>query len=89
MQVMGSIVLNTSVNTPTVSNSGLQAYPNPTKDRLYLFNTENIKQIGIYDLQGRLIHQTPVQNILDVSFLNRGVYLLKADNRQVIKVIKE
>lgn len=63
-------------------------YPNPVshgKIRIQ-YNESQIKpnacRIRIYDLQGRLAHQTPFQQEIDVNHLSSGIYLLRIDNLQ-------
>lgn len=52
-------------------------YPNPVKETLYI-NAGNIQQLSIYDQAGRLINsQNTSENIIDVSALSSGLYILK------------
>ncbi len=56
----------------------LSIYPNPTSKNLLISSRFKIKQIRIYDLQGKLVlsFKNTVQ-IIDVSSLNNGLYVLK------------
>jgi hypothetical protein len=52
-------------------------YPCPAKDFLYL-KTEQAATIEIYDVSGKLLlDKTLIDNKIDVSHLNAGIYLLK------------
>ena len=61
-------------------------FPNPVENQLNIRTSinENIKQIKIYQLTGQEIlsksySNTSVENTLDVSFLNKGIYLLSVE----------
>ncbi|PZW36897.1 putative secreted protein (Por secretion system target), partial [Mesonia algae] len=53
-------------------------YPNPAQSYVTLENIENIKQIDIFDLSGKLIKKKNLdfENI-DVSNLSKGTYIMK------------
>jgi hypothetical protein len=89
MQVMGSIVLNTSIDNPTASVSKLQVYPNPANNSLYFSNFDATKNIEVFDMQGRLLLKSQILNEVDISHLNKGIYILKADDGQIIRFVKD
>jgi hypothetical protein len=53
-------------------------YPNPTQDKIYINTDLRLRQISIYDLQGRLL-RTPKasKKEIDLSPLDPGTYLIK------------
>lgn len=51
-------------------------YPNPARDKFYLASKAPIAEIKVFDLQGKLLLQTP-QKTVDVSNLPRGIYVLE------------
>ena len=58
----------------------LKLYPNPTSDKIFIDNNENIKQIEVFDLNGKRVlfkEENRIEQI-DLSELTTGVYLLKA-----------
>ena len=76
----------------------ISLYPNPTRDIIYIDNTSNVdlKNIAIYDMNGRLIKQVEVTNSnnqkINLSDLSSGVYMLHLSNDQlstVKRVIKK
>jgi hypothetical protein len=79
------------------NNNNLHAYPNPTKDKLFIKNHEfTINHIQIIDLLGRLLMDIIPQNeseiVLDMKSLPSGLYFVKASiNGSVVmeKVIKQ
>ncbi len=64
-------------------------YPNPTKGLLYFKNIKN-QEIGVYNSIGTFLLKTRINdNVVDLSMLNSGFYLLKVGNHNIISVIKE
>ena len=58
-------------------STGINIYPNPTQEILYIESQEPIETIKIYNLQGQLIREDS-SNRIDVSQLNVGLYFLQA-----------
>jgi hypothetical protein len=72
--------------TAIVGNSKVEKeiylYPNPTTDVLYFkyknISEEDIREISIYNLNGRLLYQTmQYQQGVDVSDFANGTYLVR------------
>jgi hypothetical protein len=62
---------------------------NPIEDKLILAPDIEVKQIHLYDMYGKLIKISTIENnSIDVSFLSAGIYYLSVNNEQVIKIIK-
>jgi poly(beta-D-mannuronate) lyase len=67
----------------TKSLNEIRIYPNPTKDIIHFLDPKNsIKEIQLYTLNGRKIIKkqfldVTTNSIVDISFLENGVYLLK------------
>ncbi len=64
-----------------IPENEIKIYPNPTKDKINI-SLEAFKNSNafIYDLSGKLIFQEPlahISNLIDVSFLPNGVYIIK------------
>src|SRR5690606_21786928 len=75
----GSSIYHLGLNMSTVdshSDAKINLYPNPTDQVIYL--SEEMKWIDIYSLAGEKILSFKNEKMIDVSFLNNGVYLLKA-----------
>lgn len=84
------VITNETVNTiyqpgNTFVNeniSSITPYPNPAANLLYVqCNDLNIKDIVIYDLQGRILKQESINSgdsihIIDVSTLSNGLYIV-------------
>lgn len=57
----------------------LSLYPNPVQDFLYLASKSNIEEVSIYLVNGKLIKKVLKGNIIDVSYLENGVYLIEVN----------
>jgi|GEM_PF-6139267 len=66
--------------------SGLTIYPNPVSDQLNI-QSEFINTVEIYTLDGKEKIRTAEKSI-DVSYLESGVYLLKATSSSGNKIVK-
>jgi hypothetical protein len=69
-------------------------YPNPVNDRLNWNNFSSEYNVTIYDMMGKKIHEVvdAKSNSTDVSFLNKGIYIVKfsgGDKNYTAKIIKE
>ncbi len=71
--------LNTcSLSTNQNQISGLQVYPNPTKNILNIITDLNsAKNVEIYDMIGKKVLVENIQSQLDVSSLLTGMYIVK------------
>jgi len=73
-----------------ISASLINIYPNPTNDFLY-FNTNDIFDIKIYDIMGKLVlNQKTIigKNKIDVNNLKSGIYIIKSNNNENYKFVK-
>lgn len=70
----------TSINE-IKNNENIQIYPNPAKTVVYLNYTETeIAKIQVYDMIGKCVIESSLTsgtNIIDVSKLSKGVYVIK------------
>ncbi|MGC3979609.1 MAG: T9SS type A sorting domain-containing protein [Paludibacteraceae bacterium] len=58
-------------------------YPNPVVNSLYVSSAQEVEQVSVYSLSGTLIKQVSGNvNIIDMSSLGSGSYLLKAKTKQ-------
>jgi hypothetical protein len=94
------VISGPTINTPlevvegatlTLENSfvnDLVIYPNPTKNELNISSTDNLQDAiyTIFDINGRRIMNSKLtQNIIDVSSLNTGNYILRIVSGNSIK----
>lgn len=76
-----------------VSSDKISVYPNPVKDIVTIKSSENITAAEVYALTGQSVFSAKkvIDNKLDLSSLNKGIYILKvetAKGSQTIKLIK-
>jgi len=79
-----------SLNSFPLSKNENQFYPNPVEN-LIKFNNNSEKQFEIYTIHGKPIKAGLVKNNLDLSSLNKGIYLIKiteSNNFTIEKLIK-
>lgn len=72
-----------------VANDKVVVYPNPVKDFINIKSSEKIESIGIYNLVGQKLQSEQLKNnLLDVSYLAKGVYVLKIQTQSALKTVK-
>jgi len=76
-------------------DASVQIYPNPVKNTVTVKADGNIQSVQLYDIQGRLLQTTVVNDtlqLLDISSRTSGLYFIKVTTDKgvnVEKVIKE
>jgi Secretion system C-terminal sorting domain len=70
--------------TALVHTDVLSVYPNPTEDFIQLNKAANV---SIYNATGTLVYQAENISTIDVTTFEMGIYLLKTDQNESIKVI--
>ena len=80
------------MGTDEISQGKVSIYPNPVKDVVKVESTEKIEKVALFSLDGKkLVEQN--HNVLNISNLPKGIYLLKADftsgKSSTKKVVKE
>lgn len=74
-----TITKSCTENTLATNNLTIEkliTYPNPTKGDIF-FKHKNIKNIEVYDMNGRRLNVKIFSNKIDLSLLSKGIYLLK------------
>ncbi|WP_372644791.1 alpha-amylase family glycosyl hydrolase [Ancylomarina sp.] len=91
-----SQAIDYSTGIEDVLDEELSLYPNPVKDLLHLDNLKQVKRISLYSLTGKTMlykHNPDSNEILDLSFLNQGIYIIVFDledgNQLTRKIIKQ
>ena len=89
-----------AVNTVDTSNfsditvdlkARIKTYPNPSTNYISLSGLAESKNYVIYTMQGKEVARGTISNNnqIDVRFLSDGLYLLKLENLEMVKFIKE
>ncbi len=82
---------DTTASINSVETSIVKFYPNPVNEQLN-FDLPNIQEntiIEIFNSQGKLILKKKLEENLDVSNLNKGIYIFSIDNKNKGKFIKQ
>jgi hypothetical protein len=84
--------------TNVFENKNIIIYPNPANEVVYIRSDINIDSkfsIAIYDCSGKLIINKELENIqaersyrIDISMLNTGIYIMKLNEKESIKIQK-
>lgn len=86
-------VIDESLSTKNDSFQNLALYPNPTSGEIFLDTSENIKQVELFSVQGKLLAKNNLTNNssqkLAFPNLASGLYLLKFTNQQEKAVTKQ
>ncbi|MGO3707990.1 MAG: T9SS type A sorting domain-containing protein [Mesonia hippocampi] len=68
----------------------LKLYPNPTTDSFFITNNLSVKQIELYNIEGKLIKLfTQPQNTYQISELTKGIYLVKIKQTNTAHITTE
>lgn len=82
-----------SLATTDFEKNDLKIYPNPIKDKFSITGNETINEIAIFDLLGKSVFtKKGRQQNIDISFLPKGIYILKVSSDKGVtiqKIIKE
>ena len=80
-----------SINEVELTIVNLKVYPNPASDYITIYGLKKDKNYEIYNLIGQQIRKGTISNKekIDVQNLIKGIYLLKFENENTIKFIKE
>lgn len=71
----------TSDDLPDLTNNAIHVFPNPVQEEVSIRFLEKIRQISVYNIDGKCISTLPVnskQCSVSVAHLSPGIYLLKA-----------
>ena len=70
------------------SQKEITIYPNPSSDYIFIEFDQEITDLKILNIEGRIITKLRPAEYISVSFLNKGIYFLKV-NDHFIKFIKK
>ncbi len=69
----------------------LKVYPNPSRGIVNYSSSQNVRNIKVIDLSGRIVFEkatTELNGNIDLSGYSEGVYLLKVELEQKEKLTK-
>ncbi len=87
-------VTNIPVNIDDRESRDLLVYPNPASETLHIRPGESpVLKVKLYDMAGNLILSEPYREMLDISYLKGGIYILElvytSKGSSQFKIIKE
>lgn len=74
-------------NEDFASGSAFKAYPNPVKNGTVFFSTPIDAEL--FDIQGRLVMAKKDAASMDVSGLSKGIYVVRANQSESLKIVLE
>ena len=75
-------------NHEIVSQNEITIYPNPSSDFIFIEFNQEITDLKILTIEGKIIKELSPTKYINVSFLNKGIYFLKV-NDDFIKFVKK
>jgi hypothetical protein len=86
-----------AINSDGLTNSDknrdiIKIYPNPVKEKLYISGNSSIYSVEILSMLGQNLIKVNNTNMVDLSVLNKGIYLIKIENKGItstFKIIKQ
>lgn len=84
-----------SVDSFDKNNQSIKLYPNPVHSQLFLEGLQDVSGVAIYNLIGKCVYERKIgynESKIDVSFLKRGIYIVKIKHQfgeEHIKILKE
>ncbi len=75
-------------NHEIVSHNEITIYPNPSSDFIFIEFNQEITDLKILTVEGKIIKELSPTKYINVSFLNKGIYFLKI-NDNFIKFVKK
>lgn len=70
-------------------NDQFKVFPNPATDLLTIRGLTELKSYEIIDLTGSVVLRGYTEGIIDISLLNSGIYVLRADDTFTVKFVKQ
>ncbi len=65
-----------------LENINISLYPNPCVDVIHLSDIDNISNITIIDIAGKVIEKLPAQKDIAVQHLSAGTYIMIVEDKQ-------
>ena len=66
-----------TLNIDDQNQLDISIYPNPTSDIVYINGNYSQLKVGVFDILGKQLMNKSITNTIDISQLEKGVYILK------------
>ncbi|GEQ86446.1 hypothetical protein ULMS_19540 [Patiriisocius marinistellae] len=73
-----NLTVDETLNANSFSINTFTVYPNPASNKINFSN--EVENATLASLTGKIIYQTKMTNSIDVSYLDKGIYILKIEN---------
>ena len=73
-----STIITTGIDGKNYNRKELKLYPNPSSELLKIDSKVKLNKIEIYSIEGKRIQVLPGVDSIDISSLDKGIYVLKA-----------
>jgi len=70
------ILIGGAVHNQQLANK-INLFPNPAKSQLFINTDLNISQIKIYSINGQMLQESKVKNVINLNSLESGIYLIQ------------
>jgi hypothetical protein len=75
-----TLYLQSTIGINSQTKQALIVYPNPSNSLVKL-SGGNYNSVKVYSLDGKLLIQSDLENIVNISTLEKGIYLIKAEDK--------
>jgi hypothetical protein len=69
-------------------NTNIFLYPNPASSELHISGLQEVTNVSIFNMLGQKVLSTKTQNMVNVSDLSTGMYVVTIDNNGVKKTMR-
>lgn len=80
---------NLNIRDFNKNSTALIVYPNPTNGLLNIKKEQDPKKIEVFDVSGKTIYKEDFTNQIDLSFLSKGMYFVRTDLNQIVRIVIE
>lgn len=70
-----SMIIHAGINNIFISD--ISIYPNPANTTLLISTTDNFQTVGIYNISGQTVFESPFRKNIDVSEFLSGIYFIE------------
>ncbi len=83
------LCVNTGINEVESKNAAYLVYPNPAGEEIYIYSTNKIMTIEIYNSLGQIVASNKNESSIKISDLKIGTYFIKVNDSFYSKFVKE
>ena len=69
-------------------NANIFLYPNPASSELHISGLQEVTNVSVFNMLGQKVLSTKTQNMINVSDLSTGMYVVTIDNNGVKKTMR-